>query len=174
MASASVTLSETTEIPEFLYHYTSQENLKKILEEGKIKKSEHPKAYVHGPGVYLTALPPEIGRYRIWWNNWGGPSQFSTIFLSPSEANRKTECFIKLRRDRIHVEVILQSTGRDAWIHREDIALDGIDTWYTVGFVDERGRLMALLNQRHGCQQWSHSIQEMTIGWRSSVNILLS
>lgn len=147
-----------------------------ILTQGKIVQSSTEKAHVHHKagfpaGVYLTALAPEVGRNRLVWNNWGGHFPFSTVFLiQPSCPNfNKTECYLKIEKcslDNQHIEIsrIEAESQRDTWISKGDISLDGLH--YTVGHVDERGRIIALLNNRHGFDKWSHSIQDLTIGKR--------
>ncbi len=156
--------------PDYLYHYTSHENLKKIFSDGKIIASSSKAGNFHGPGVYLTALAPDLGRRRIWWNNKGGTSPFTTVFLPPfgnTDVNT-TECYLKLKTDRLFSKLqnvqLEQGRGRDIWKYNGDILLEGTDLWYTFGFVDERGRTMAQLNQMHGKDGWSHSIKELTIG----------
>ncbi len=154
--------------PQYLYHYTNYENLRKILKDGKVIQSNAKTAYVNGSGVYLTSLAPESGRNRIWWNNKGGRSNFSEIFLELHPEAIRIECYLKFDTDRLRSNVkFLKDTeqrGRDVWKLEEDILLQGPDTWYTFGFIDERGRIMAKLNQMHGKDGWKHSIKELEIG----------
>ncbi|XP_046642529.1 uncharacterized protein LOC124327593 isoform X2 [Daphnia pulicaria] len=153
--------------PQYLYHYTNYENLRKILKDGKVIQSNAKTAYVNGSGVYLTSLAPESGRNRIWWNNKGGRSNFSEIFLELHPEAIRIECYLKFDTDRLRSNVkFLKDTeqrGRDVWKLEEDILLQGPDTWYTFGFIDERGRIMAKLNQMHGKDGWKHSIKELEI-----------
>ena len=57
-----------------------------------------------------------------------------------------------------------EQSGRDIWKFQGDILLQGTDSWYAFGFIDERGRVMAKLNSIHGKSGWRHSIQELVIG----------
>lgn len=170
LAASMSPISNQQTVPEYLYHYTNYENLKEILKNGKVLQStSSDTTYVHGAGVYLTTLAPEIGRNRLAWNNWGGKFQFSTVYLthSPIPSFNKTECYLKIEKRSLDnqsfkVSQILDGSERDLWIHRGDILLGGL--CYTVGFVDERGRRIALLNSRHGFDKWSHSIKDLTVG----------
>lgn len=116
----------------------------------------------------MTSLAPEVGRNRIWWNNKGGRSNFSEIFLELHPEAIRIECYLKFDTDRLRTNIKFlkddEQRGRDVWKFEDDILLQGPDTWYTFGFIDERGRMMAKLNQTHGKNGWKHSIEEVVIG----------
>ena len=155
----------TIVLPEYLYHYTSYEKLKKIFGDGKVCASPSEFHGIFDPGVYLTAFAPEVGRRRIGWNNKGGGIPFTAIYLPSIIAAEKTECYLKFKSDRLASQLhkIKKEVSRDVWKFKGDILLEGED-WFTFGFVDERGRTISQLNKIHGKNGWSHSIKEATIG----------
>lgn|SRR6218665_875495 len=71
MASTPVTSDTSDTIT--LYHYTTEEGQKGILESGVINQSDAsgPKDDAfYGDGVYLTSIPPSEGKVDIAFNNY--------------------------------------------------------------------------------------------------------
>jgi hypothetical protein len=100
----------------YLYHYTSSQGLRGILNDGVIWSSDDTRDAVYGKGVYLTSLPPTTDIWDLLENNWDGSPQFYLTKLDNLDY-----CIEFRKKDLPHV----QKTGdsRDVWKVPHDIDL---------------------------------------------------
>lgn len=113
----------------FLYHYTNQEDYKKILHEKILRKSPSGPNGRYGAGVYLTSLTPDKGRNKIKKNNLDGRSHFRQY------ADKTEECYLKFNKEDLDaVQYVPTNGGRDVWLNSNEINLRDIS--YYSGYTD--------------------------------------
>ena len=73
---------------EYFYHYTTKKGGSMIFLSGKIKQSLASNGdAIHGDGVYLTTLDPNIGKEMVAKNNWDGVARSQEC---------KMECYFEI------------------------------------------------------------------------------
>jgi len=99
-----------------LYHYTSGNGLKGILNDGVIERSVGTGDAVYGKGVYLTALPPTTDDWVLLANNWDGSVEF---YLT--KVDNLNYC-IQFRKEDLP-RARKTDSSRDVWMVPHDINL---------------------------------------------------
>jgi hypothetical protein len=101
-----------------LYHYTSAEGCKGILNDGVIRSStDTTRDAILGRGVYLTSLPPSTDDWRLIKNNWDGKRR---VLLRKLD---KVDYYIVF--DSKDLPGVTRAEGkRDVWMVPYDIDLD--------------------------------------------------
>ena len=103
-----------------LYHYTSEEGLRGILQDGVIRSSSDTPDAVYGKGVYLTALPPKTDDWDLQANNWDGSPEF---YLTKLES---LDYCIEFRKKDLP-RVLKTESSRDVWMVPPDIHLSEVE-----------------------------------------------
>ena len=98
----------------YLYHYTDQATLHKILASRILMPSAS--SAMLGPGVYLTALPPGVGCEWIKMNNWNSKCR-----------TNQADCFLqfcKMCLPSVRQVQCARFHLRDVWICPITVSLD--------------------------------------------------
>ncbi|GAB6032679.1 hypothetical protein CHUAL_011555 [Chamberlinius hualienensis] len=106
-----------------LFHYTSSVGARAIFNEKVIKASVDQRYAHYGQGVYLTALPPVVGRYVIFNNNFGNSH-------NPALYNKTSHFFRIHARDLPNVVQCQISDGKSVYLHKGPINLSNIPWSY--------------------------------------------
>ncbi|XP_046653179.1 uncharacterized protein LOC124343752 isoform X2 [Daphnia pulicaria] len=113
----------------FLYHYTNQEDLNKILREKILRVSPSGPNGRFGTGVYLTSFTPDKGREAIKKNILDG------VHEKPKYANKTVECYLKFKKEDLDTVRFIPTKGdRDVWLNPSEINLRDIS--YYSGYTD--------------------------------------
>merc|ERR1712142_622543 len=73
---------------EYFYHYTNKSGAENIILSGKIRPSLKSNGdAIHGDGVYLTTLDPNLGKDMVGKNNWDGVER---------SQDYKMECYFEI------------------------------------------------------------------------------
>lgn len=105
-----------------IYHYTSEEAVKKIKESGHIKQSNTKNGdAVFGTGVYGNKMGPECSKTDIAKNNYDGSSSFAQDQIKQGKVDAAIEIECK-RSDVIKVD----ANGRDVYKIEKDIPVSQI------------------------------------------------
>ena len=113
--------------PEYLYHYNNEYAAFGILATGLIYKSSFD--VVHGEGVYLTDLPPSVGKEAILLNNYGRTKTSHGV-----EKDRANWCF-KFKTSELVGACFKNVRGRIIWKYPENIDL--YNHWFASGKTEE-------------------------------------
>ena len=131
-----VKMAEAVSVP--FYHYTTRESFDKIKEENVIKQSEEDTDSCFGAsGVYLTTMPPEVGREKLIKNNFDGGLEtreqrkphveaFFRVWIPATELGSRLRCIKKVdsRKDK----------KRDVWFYDGNLNLKQYQ--FSSGLVD--------------------------------------
>ena len=110
--------------PGYYYHYTSRENLWKILKSGVIHAStDGMRDASMGPGVYLTRRPPKTPDHKLSWNNYDD---------SANRNDPRLEAFVALPVKALPSVRCLKQ-GRDVCFYPSDSELNIQDIEFTYG-----------------------------------------
>ena len=123
-----------------LYHYTTEEGAKGILNDGAIKQSVQTGTgrrrddAAFGQGVYLTSLKPGKGKsVRIALNNYdGNPKAVERII----KAGRVSFAH-KLNRNDPKLKEVAKDSDRDVWLYNGILKVDPDNEWAIEVETDE-------------------------------------
>ena len=114
-----------------MYHYTSEEGLRSILSQQVVLISDDQRGdthYRYGPGVYLTEISPDNGKFKILLNNRDS-TKLSSGF------KRKTECYLKFDKKELPCVKKKKVRGkRNVWLHEKEINLHPIS--FSSGYTE--------------------------------------
>lgn len=109
------------------YHYTDEEGMHRIFEEGIIFVTPKKSVHAHfGSGVYLTAIPPRQGTKAVLQNNY---DYATSRDRNPNTGTKADYYFEFLAEDLPGLQKAV-ADNRSVYIYPWDIYLDEVDyTW---------------------------------------------